>query len=137
MFICTECGRIYEELRCSRESYGAVTPDECVCGGDIVEAKECEACGEYIPEDASMSVCKWCIEEEMTVATAIKMGRHGKSEVKINGFFATVLTEQDIDEILEAFVEQHFLDKSKPVREYILEDPDYLEDWIINGGADE
>ena len=130
MFVCENCGRIYEDVKGSREPHGEYTPDACKCGGAIVEAKLCKVGGEYMPEDEG-DVCKFCLEAETSVENAILIGKKNREKVEINGFFTSILDIDDIEEILEAYVEQHFMDDSKEVKEYLFEDKDYFEDWIM------
>ena len=80
MFICKDCGETFWEMPTERVrigvgdfGFGSVGFYEdqklnCDCGGEIVEATECENCGEWIPEGEYL--CKDCeaeLEEEEAV----------------------------------------------------------------------
>lgn len=55
IYICTKCGRVYDELPTVTEHYpygSGLAPVEvacnmCRCGGDIQEAGQCRKCGGY------------------------------------------------------------------------------------------
>ena len=58
MFICCECGKMFEDIAIWREyrgecfgdpSYEELWGSPC-CYGNYVEAKECSCCGEYITD---------------------------------------------------------------------------------------
>ena len=71
MFICNDCGHVFEEPKEHREyhPYGDTYAYETFaccpnCGGSIDEAEECPECGEYFSsEDMCDTVCKSCFEE--------------------------------------------------------------------------
>lgn len=57
MFICNECGEIFDEPKIVRETHGLDCPPYeeiavCPCceDTDFCEAKKCERCGEYFAE---------------------------------------------------------------------------------------
>ena len=57
MFVCTECGEVFEEPINWEETHGLDTPpyeqwSGCpVCRGCYVEASKCDCCNEYITTD--------------------------------------------------------------------------------------
>lgn len=59
IYICSKCGRVYDELPTMRQShpYGegfaceTVSNDMCRCGGDIHEAEQCRECGGYFEQN--------------------------------------------------------------------------------------
>lgn len=121
MFICEDCGRLYERVGCHMEEHGECRSDDCACGGVLVEAKECPVCGEYISK-RGVGICDNCLDEEMTVENAICIGKNYRESVKLNGFYLSIMTRDQIEMIIENWVEQHVLDKSAEVKEYIMED---------------
>lgn len=69
MYICTDCGALYEaEHRpyfVDRLPYGEGYIEHkfysCTCGGDLVEAAICSACGEWKDaEELSHGICDKC-----------------------------------------------------------------------------
>jgi hypothetical protein len=138
MLICNICGHIIDEddLKYVREDYGEVHVDDtCKCcrKGQYGEAKECKICGElFDSEDNIGDVCEDCIEKHETVGEALKYGEDCLDKVNINGFIAYALDEKKINEILTKYVEEHFTDHCKEVKDYCNDDKsafsDYLED---------
>jgi hypothetical protein len=70
MYICLECGCLFEEPKCYYEKHGLDCPpyeewlgSPC-CRGDYVEAYRCDYCGEYINTDTYVEVGnkKYCEE---------------------------------------------------------------------------
>lgn len=61
MFICLDCGYVFETPRRWAERHGLDTPpyeelSGCPkCYGDYSDAYECDCCGEYIDEDCAMT----------------------------------------------------------------------------------
>lgn len=57
MFICLDCGEIFEEPKIFTETHGLDSPPYeklygCPeCGGNFTEAFECDVCGEYIDDE--------------------------------------------------------------------------------------
>lgn len=121
MFICEDCGRLREDVGCYYEAHGELRANECDCGGVFVEAKECPSCGEYInPHGAGL--CDNCLENEMTVENAIELGEYNRESVKLNGFYLSIMTLEQIEYIIKDWVSRTVLDKSAQVKEYIGED---------------
>ena len=103
---CHNCGKRFEEPHIIEEKHGLDTPPYekigvCpYCKGYFEEMQECKICGEYFTEDELTSgVCDECIYEK---ATDIKFCYNLETEetIKINGFIASVFTEEQINEIL-------------------------------------
>lgn len=74
MYICIECDNLEEELEivCSYGERQRMDPDDYYgnpmicsrCGEDMVEAKLCDECGEWLdPERENRDWCKKCLEE--------------------------------------------------------------------------
>lgn len=62
MYICSECGHIFEEGEEKRytESYGEQLSCCPICGGGYVEAVICESCGGAFHPDDDRMAGKWC-----------------------------------------------------------------------------
>lgn len=101
---------MYECLICDRQSLDySVLIDEfggkkavCpYCGGDIIDIRECKICGELCNDDELHNdVCDDCIHKHATFDNCLNYGDDSKTNVKINGFVASVLTESQINELL-------------------------------------
>ena len=74
MYICFDCGELFEEPKHYVETHGLDYPPYetwkgCpVCGGAYDDAMECSICGNYITgdyiEDDGVFVCDNCYEDE-------------------------------------------------------------------------
>ena len=105
---CHECDRQFEEPDIITETHG-MTDGSCekhgvcpYCKGYFEEMHKCEICGEYFTEDElSGGVCDECIYEHSTdIELCHKLGEEAEENIKINGFIASVFTEEQINEIL-------------------------------------
>ena len=75
MFICFDCGAVFDEPATYRDSrgefWGAPVWETCgmcpVCGSTEYDTAECcERCGEYVPEThyfGNIKVCDICLED--------------------------------------------------------------------------
>jgi hypothetical protein len=105
---CHECDRRFEEPDIITEKHGLDTPPYekiavCpYCKGYFEPMKECKICGEYFTEDElSGGVCDECIYEHSTdIELCHKLGEEAEETIKINGFIASVFSEEQINEIL-------------------------------------
>ena len=143
MYICERCKKEYDELPTYQEDFGydvgigrvqawQTMVANCSCGGDIVEATECEECGNLFIENGEQTICDECLEEYKTFDNAIKIGNKYKVRVNINQFLKMCFTEDEIEEILERELrEAKKLGKSfnKEVEEY-LNDNEWLSENI-------
>lgn len=111
MVICENCGAVMHEedlVHCKSwlSDYRGGTYEEydvCPCGGDVREAEQCKSCGEYFDKDDMCDgYCEECLKEKMTVDNAIKCGEEidARTEISLNGFLASVFSEEEIDQLL-------------------------------------
>lgn len=129
--ICEECGKLYSEEDLavydkSEPEYeyiqtevgtiphfvGWVGEDiHCPeCGGDLVEATECECCGELKAICSNNWVCEDCKDEYLNrepLKVALGMGEYSYTKKSINGFIDFLFTEEKINEILIDYVKEH------------------------------
>ena len=105
---CDHCVREFEEPDIITETHG-MTDGSCekigvcpYCKGYFEEMAQCRICGEYFTEDElSGGVCDECIYEHSTdIELCHKLGEEAEETIKINGFIASVFTEEQINEIL-------------------------------------
>jgi hypothetical protein len=134
MLICNHCGCTVEEsdLSIVKEPHGEEHIDYvCSCGGDFVDAKQCPICENWFAEEETYSVCETCMKEYETVGEALDVGDREKVSVDgINGFIAEVLSVEQINKVLTKWVEENFIDHSKPVVEYCENDKQYFCDYL-------
>ena len=138
MLVCTNCGSVYEEEEVRRKRYDEELHYTEVyykchhCGDDeLVEATECEICGEYFYDEEGLGICEECFEKNETVETALEYGAEREESVAINGAFYAVYTEEEINAILTKHFEEHFTDHSKKIIRFCEEDKSDFADWLI------
>lgn len=110
MYECFECERHFEEPDFIVEKHGLDTPPyeklaACpYCKSFFREMYQCKICGEWFTdEELTMYVCDDCIYQHDTdIELLYKLGNEEevKETVTLNGFVASVLTEEQINEIL-------------------------------------
>jgi hypothetical protein len=105
---CDHCGREFEEPDIVTETHGLDSPPYeeigvCpYCKGWFEEMHKCEICGEYYTADELTSgVCDECIYQHDTdIELCHRLGEEAEETIKINGFIASVFSEEQINEIL-------------------------------------
>lgn len=133
MLVCNKCGKLREssELGYAIEIHGERHRDtDCSCGGDFIPATQCKICGKWFDNTDLYGVCECCLEEEETVGTALAIGAYSTEKVEVNGFIASVLTQEQIDQILTKWVEENCLDHSKPVVDYLESDKSAFSEYL-------
>lgn len=110
--MCKRCGDVYEELPTHDEDFGydvgigrvsavQTLVDSYHCGGNFVEATQCDECGEWFEKNGLQTICDKCLEKYKTLDNAIKLGDEYSIPKKINQFFAWCFSEEEINQILE------------------------------------
>lgn len=136
MLVCNMCGKIREsrELGYAIEPHGERHLDtNCSCGGDFIPATRCPLCGKWFDNSDLHGVCEVCLEDNETVGMALEIGAINTVSVDgINGFAASVLSVEQINKILTKWVEENFVDHSKPVVKYLEEDMGYFSEYLEN-----
>ena len=107
---CHRCEKRFEEPDFVTEKHGLDTPPyEKVavcpyCHGYFEEMYQCEICGEWFTDgELTSGVCDDCIYQHDTdIELLYKLGNEEdvKETITLNGFVASVLTEEQINEIL-------------------------------------
>lgn len=112
-YFCNECKQAFDEFSIrrewvgSRERGGYVECGECPnCGSeDIDDALLCPECGEFCGElfgDGNKKImCNDCIQKLATEENLIAYGYEDKQSVEINGYLAAMLSEDEIERILQ------------------------------------
>jgi hypothetical protein len=144
MLVCNKCGKVIEdyELGTTKQCHGLSSLGQafeeelnelCTCGGEFVEATECKSCGVWYDNAELHGVCEYCMQEYELVDIALEMGDCDLSTVEgINGFVTSVLSVKEINKILKKWVEENFIDHSKPVKDYLYNDKMEFSEFIIN-----
>lgn len=111
LYKCNDCRRVFfdDELRHDFRNGGDIGESHwsCpYCGGDnLDEVYECAHCGHYVEEAygcVGSLLCEDCLKEVSDVRTVVEYGNDNREEVKINGLFACIYDEDEINEILLA-----------------------------------
>lgn len=139
-YICNLCGHIkYEdEFEYVTEPHGERHLDftcHCCGHGNYIKAEKCKVCGEFFDgsENSELcEVCDDCLEKHYTIEEALKYAEEGyTTSVEINSFIASALTEKQINEILTKYVEEHFTDHCKEIKDYCNDDKSAFCDFVI------
>lgn len=143
MYICRDCGKIYEdeeietidelpygEVHCGLgapiwDNNRVILKDECDCGGEITKAKKCEKCNEWTTEDRSF--CLDCLDTHKNLETMLEIGADWEEKISLNGFLMSAFTKEDIEQILIDILkntDKETLDKH--IDKYCEEDIEYF-----------
>lgn len=131
MYICKDCGKIYEDeeaedVYVTTSYYNLAEIVSCCCGGELVKAKRCEKCDEFMPED-NLALCDSCIEEYETLENALEIGADYEEKVSLNGFLTSEFTKEEIESILlEAFKAKDDKIKKDAIKQYCEDDYAYF-----------
>lgn len=140
MLKCNYCGKVVDEDElgvCSEgvfNNYGEYMGSkyyqaECSCGGEFVEADECELCGEwFLDDELTNGFCDDCLESEMTFENAEKFGAE---ENCLNYFYECVLGIDKINEILGKYLREYNVasDETKATS-FCKEDKYAFAEWL-------
>lgn len=111
------------------------------CGSDNIEdVAECVRCGKILPLDEvygyeGNQICDDCIEEVADVRTVIEYGNARRvDDININGLFACVFDEDEINEILlSEFMKLSETKQKSYIRDFMWADKSDFADWYDNG----
>ena len=142
MYICEDCGDTRSELKEEYEHIGGFqsgkqgytyTDDDCSCGGTYVEAVKCERCGDWASERFG-GVCKACIENNATVSNAILFGETETEGIEVNGYYAKVFGEAQINSILRTKFNELTTEHERRLKaqEYCLETKYEFGEFLTN-----
>lgn len=120
MFICLDCGKVFENPKMEKEyrgecfgypSYEAIS--YCpYCEGDYEEAEECERCENFFNcESIEQGLCDCCRAEILTkykrdAKAVYQKTKEEKQKIEINSFLAYCFDENDIETILLKTLEE-------------------------------
>ena len=139
---CLECGHIFdegeqavwEEHHPYGMGYAAESFSGCpICNGSFEKTKKCKICeGEFLEEELNgYVVCNDCIDDyqknfEICYKISKKMPRE---EIKINSLIATVLSVEEIENLLEDYISQKHPDID--CEKFINIDRDWFAETLI------
>lgn len=103
-FKCYECGHIFEsgEEQTWIESYGEQMSGCPVCAGGYEETVQCSICGsEHLADELDGGVCETCVDGyRYDISMCRIIGEKSKADVSINGFFASMYSSEEIEELI-------------------------------------
>jgi DNA-directed RNA polymerase subunit RPC12/RpoP len=101
IYLCDRCGKLFDQPDIVTEPHGEKVGVCPHCHGHFEIMHQCKICGEYFTEDdLTDGVCDACIYNDATVERCIRYGADCEESVAINGFIASVLSADKINEIL-------------------------------------
>lgn len=111
VFICEDCGKLYDEQPVIKERHGELDgnwcetlPDTCACGGNIEEAVHCAVCDDWCStEELVEGVCRYCLHHELTaenVKNFVGTFEIEKCTFEINAALEFIFTSDEVNEIL-------------------------------------
>ena len=101
IYECDRCGKQFDQPDIVTEPHGEKVGVCPHCHGHFEIMYQCKICGEYFTEDdLTDGVCDACIYNDATVERCIRYGADCEESVAINGFIASVLSADKINEIL-------------------------------------
>lgn len=139
MYKCKKCGEVFEtpsvkRLRNTVEYWGSISYEDheeeiCPCCGndDFEEVYECTICGEYHFDDelACNNVCDECAEEysgNLDIVYKAFDNRDDRMEIKVHPMIATMLSEEDINDILKDYIKELCQAGHRNVKNFVNED---------------
>lgn len=143
MLVCVNCGKIFdEEIGTHTEYHGhsayynEVVDNDAVCPdchyGELVEATKCLVCGEWFYDENGVEVCEVCIDKSANIENGYELGEHDCCEVKVNGFLASVFTEDDIHAILLDYLKANKDKYAKEIKDFYRFDYSPLAELLID-----
>lgn len=132
MYECVRCGRRFEEFNVSTDEFGWKNAECPYCKGEIEDLYECKVCGEYHTDDALYGgVCGECIEKHTNLDNCIEFGNKDRKKVEINGFILSLLTEEQINDILVRAIRDANTIIPIDCSEYVANDLDWYGEQIV------
>ena len=132
MYECLICDRRFHEFDVQTDEFGnrrAVCP---YCKGDIEDMYECKICGELMSEDDLWGgVCLECIDKHTNLDNCIEFGNDDKRKVEVNGFIFSLLTEEQINDILVRIIRDANTITPIDCSEYVSDDYDWYGEQVV------
>ena len=101
IYLCDRCGKQFDQPDIVTEPHGEKVGVCPHCHGHFEIMHQCKICGEYFTEDdLTDGVCDACIYNDATVERCVRYGADCEESVAINGFIASILSADKINEIL-------------------------------------
>jgi methionyl-tRNA synthetase len=129
MFICDDCGAVFEVPHGQMQPHGERYNVCPACGGGFSEAKQCPVCGEYhSPEEQRFEVCDTCMKSKMTKDRVIAYAKDRGCEQDLYEWFFDCEFRKAGIEVMDVLQEAYLAtnDWEGKTIEFVMEDP---ADW--------
>lgn len=112
MYICTECGEVFDNISWRIEPHGEELCGCPYCGGTAQKAKKCGVCGLYYSEEElSGGVCDECIDKyKKDFDTCYNISLGEETDISINALLASLIDKSDIEAILIEHIKKRMPD---------------------------
>lgn len=149
MLICRDCGETYDDwddvpyvddyeyvdTGCGSMCVADNGYSRCHCGSeDIVEAKECALCCNYIPADSPIDLCDDCLKEYMhDKDLAYRYGQENRESIELNSFILHLFSNdaRKIEEVLKEIVEQRVIITETDLEKFWEGNEEILNDEVL------
>lgn len=134
VMICEECGKVkhIDEIssvssflcKINGVNYHGDLLETCECGGGFVKTKRCEICDGYMSAESADVICEECVKKYGNKESALALGDDEAEAVDINGFLAYMLSEKEINDVLQKYAfEKYTKDQIRVMaKDYCSED---------------
>jgi len=113
-FYCLNCKQIVDE------------DENCCSNPHLVETKYCKICDKYYYDkdrEVVNDICEYCLQEQANFNNALKYGEEQTQHLNINGFIASLLSEETINKTLVDYIKLNKLTRDELLAEqFCLED---------------
>lgn len=124
MWICEKCNETYTDDCVGEETV-------CACGGELVRAKMCEGCGEWV--DETEPICKWCLDNLEDIDTMVRFGKDNKTTLKLNSFIVSHFDDNEIENILLSLIKYKQLNGEDVFKDFVEEMRFEIAKWHLRG----
>ena len=130
---CLYCGHIFEEGEEAiwSEAHGEKWSGCPICRSGFEETKKCSICEGVFLEDELKGgcVCEDCLQEmSKDLSVCYEIGKQDRQETKINGMLLSILSVEEIEQILYNFIKEN--KKGINCSAYIEQDEDWFADKL-------
>ena len=137
MYICEDCGHVFETPEKFAEAHGEHYEGCPECGSSFAVADECKDCGEYFSiHDLNGGICEDCLrgrvnEYKYNPKACYCVAKGETESVELNSFLTCMFTVEQIEEILMQTLLND--EKIRPVdcTAFVYADRTWIEDKII------
>ena len=139
MYICDECGAVFDVPYGEAQPHGEVYSVCPECGGSFIVANQCPVCGGYYhPEAQRFEVCDSCMKSKMTKERVVAYAKDRGCEQDLYEWFFDCEFRKASAEAMEVLRAAYLAtnDWEGKTTEFVMEDPadwaDYLEEESKN-----